>query len=314
MAALNHFAVSAAMGSTLGPKAAVLHGQIGSSQMAATLSTLLRRRSEYIDELTPQDSLTQQYEKAVTRAFLHVRQGFSSDRVLADPAINAAFIKTCRDLGLDDSVFHLNLALIGLRKHSKLKFKSRSSVVREQWRYAVASEIAARIMHYRYGASVDTTLAHPNLVREFDHLASSISPGYSPFEYRWAALNMRKKGSNVKVKGKVIQRLEWSDRLAFEAQALPPDEGVYTLFERRTCLFVAATEDIEESIGAHRRIAEVPLFPPELWRPDPEQLSWRYVQMPDSSSDYRFGVVRSLVWRFAPVFNIPRGKRRKTAA
>jgi hypothetical protein len=36
--------------------------------------------------------------------------------------------------------------------------------------------------------------------------------------------------------------------------------------------------------------------------------------MPDSHSDYRFGVVRSLVGRWTPVFNIPRGKPAKKAA
>jgi len=51
----------------------------------------------------------------------------------------------------------------------------------------------------------------------------------------------------------------------------------------------------------------VPIFPPELWQPDKRNLAWEYVQMPDSSSTYRFGIVRSLVGKWSPVFNIPRG-------
>lgn len=309
MAELNHFAISAGMGSTLGPRVPVQHGQIGSTELAATLSHLLHRRKAYIDDLNPRDDLTKKYEKAVTRAYLMVRKDFSSDRVLADPALDAAFIKACRDLSLDDTVFHLNLVLIGLRKHNKLKAKSKKSVVPEQWRYAVASEIAARVMFYRYGASVDTTLAHPALVKEFDKLASSITPGYSSFEYRWAALNMRKKGANAKLEEGVIDELEWSQHVKFGSSSLPSEEGVYTLFEEDTCLFVAGTEDIEASIQSQKRIAEVPLFEPELWRPNPERLWWQYVRMPDSNSDYRFGVVRSLVGRWEPIFNIPRGKK-----
>jgi hypothetical protein len=308
MAKLNHFALSASLGSTLGPRVTVRHGQIGSMQLSATLAGLVERRKAFVEALNPHDDLPKLYEKAVTQAYLLVRQGFSSDRVLADPKLNSAFIRACRDFGVDDSPFHLNLALIGLRKHNRLKAKSKRSVVPEQWRYAVASEVAARVMHYRYGASVDTTLAHPMLVKEFDHLAESITPGFAPFEYRWAALNMRKKGANVKLQPAEIARLEWSGDIEFHAESLPADEGVYTLFERETCLFVAGTEDIRESVENQRRIAEVPLFDDE-WQPDPNDLNWRYVEMPDTNSDYRFGVVRALVGRWKPIFNIPRGKK-----
>jgi hypothetical protein len=191
--------------------------------------------------------------------------------------------------------------------------RAKPSDVRDLWRYAVASEMAARVMFFQYGASVDTTLAHSKLVAEFDKLASSITPGFSSFQYRWAALNMRKKGANVKLQPDELERLEWSKSLRFDTSSLPSEDGVYTLFERETCLFVAGTEDIEESVQSHKRIAEVPLFQSELWQPNPATLSWRYSVMPDADSDYRFGVVRSLVGRWEPIFNIPRGKHQKAA-
>lgn len=308
MAELNHFAIAAGMGATLGPRVTVHHGQIGSSELAATVSGLLQRRKAYIEDLSSQDDLTRKYEKGVTRAYLMVREGFSSDRVLADPALNVKFIRACRDLGLEDTVFHLNLALIGLRKHNKLKMKSKRSTVRDQWRYAVASEIAARMIFYTHGSSVDTTLAHPVLVGEFDRLASSITPGYSSFEYRWAALNTRKKGANVKLRRQAIDQLHWSRHLAFDAwDRMPHEQGVYTLFEETTRLYVAGTENIHDSVESQQRIATV--LDSELWRPDPGRMSWQYVRMPQSTSDYRFGVVRSLVGRWEPIFNIPRGRK-----
>lgn len=315
MAELNHYAISAGLGSTLGPSVRFHHGQLGSNELAATIGLLMRRQAAYIDDLELQDDLSKKYEKAVRRAYLMTRRDFSSDRVLADPAINADFIRACRDLGLHDTVFHLNLALIGLRKHNKLKAKSKKSVVPGQWHYAVASEVAARVMYYRHHVSVDTLLAHPDLVQEFDKLASSITPGFTSFEYRWAALNMRKKGANAKIQPKVVEELEWSPEVRFDESAkLPDDEGVYTLFERNTCLFVAGTEDIQESIESQQTIAQADLFEPELWRPNPDRLWWQYVRMPDSNSDYRFGVVRSLVGQWKPVFNIPRGKPKRKAA
>jgi len=231
MAELNHFAIAASMGTTLGPRVEVHHGQIGSSELAATLSGLMQTRKSLLDQLNIRGNLSK-YEKAVEQAYLKTRQDYSSDRVLADPKINHAFIKACHDLGLEDSVFHLNLVLVGLRKHNKLKAKSKRSVVPDQWRYAVASEIAARVMYYRYDASVDTTLAHPMLVKEFDRIAASIAPGWTSFEYRWAALNTRKKGASTRITPKDIDRLEWSGEIRFDAiKNLPSDKGVYTLNE-----------------------------------------------------------------------------------
>jgi len=277
--------------------------------LAATISALLVRRKDYVEDLSLQDDLTKRYEKAVTRAFLLTRRKFSSDRVVADPEINADFIKACHDLGIEDSVFHLNLALIGLRKHKKLEARSERSVIPDQWRVAVASEMAARAMYYRHDVSVDTMLAHPELVAEFDRMAASITPGFSPLQYRWAALNVRKKGSRSKVEARVIDKLEWSNRLSFDAVSnVPSDEGVYTLFDRDMRLFVAGTQDLRESIEGQQTIAHTQFFEADLWRPNPQGMVWQYVRLPDSNSDFRFGIVRALVGKWNPIFNIPRGK------
>lgn len=309
MADLNHFAISAALRSVLGPKVRVRHGQLGSAELAATLSDLLRDRRGYIDSLTPGDTLTRQYEKAIVSAFKTVRDGFSSDRVLADPVLDRKFIKTCRALGLDDTVFRLNMALVGMRKHNKLRVgKSRRAIVPDQWRYCVASEIAARVMYYRYGVSVDTVLSHPTLVKEFDDLAAAITPGFASFQYRWAALNMRKKGASIKVSNQQLLRLNWSSKKGFDTLSrFPSEEGVYSLGENGTCLFVAGTENIQESVISQRRLVGVSLFPDDLWRPDPRRLFWRYVRMPNSLSGFRYGIVHALVAAWQPVFNIPRG-------
>jgi hypothetical protein len=124
---------------------------------------------------------------------------------------------------------------------------------------------------------------------------------------------MRKKGANVKLRDEEIDGLQWTGPLKFTVASLPAEEGVYSLFEQGTCLFVGATEDIQESITEQRRIANVPLFGDELWIPNPGALAWRYAQLPDWTSDQRFGLVRALVGRWQPVFNIPRGSERLAA-
>jgi hypothetical protein len=157
---------------------------------------------------------------------------------------------------------------------------------------------------------VDTTLAHPDLVAKFERIARTITPGYSSFQYRWAALNVRKKGASAKITRRDIRELQWTVGVPFAAAGrLPAEEGVYSLFERDICLFVAGTENLRESVQDQQTITHAELFEPELWRPNPARLSWRYVPMPASNSDYRFGIVRSMVKEWQPVFNIPRGKK-----
>jgi hypothetical protein len=155
-------------------------------------------------------------------------------------------------------------------------------------------------------------LAHPKLVLEFDKLAKSIAPGFTPFEYRWAALNVRKKGSNEKISAEELNELEWSGHVPFASASLPNEEGVYGLFEREMCLFVAGTEGLDESIQSQKRIAEVPLFERAYWQPDPRRMSWQYAVMAGSDAERRFGVVRSLVRAWQPVFNIPRGSEHQS--
>src|SRR5207249_3652936 len=58
--------------------------------------------------------------------------------------------------------------------------------------YLFASEMASVQVKYRYGASVDDILAYPDIGHQFDELAKRLQPGYTPLEYRLAALHIRK--------------------------------------------------------------------------------------------------------------------------
>jgi hypothetical protein len=316
MARLNHFAIGAALGSTIGPKVDVVHGQIASPQLAATIGVLLERRRKYAGDLAQSKDLAHQFDQGVIRAYELVRGEYSADRIIADPGLNRRFLRACRDLGLENDAVDLNLALLGLRKAGRLKGQkpSKRVAVRDQWRYAVASELAARAMFFRYGVSVDRLFCHPKLAKEFDQLASELIPGFSIFEYRWAALNIRKKGHSSPAAGAAVEDLEWSRRVGFlSRRQLPAEQGVYSLQEDDTCLFFANTDDLRESITTQRRIVEVPLLDPDLWQPDPGHLFWRYAPLPDTPSGVRYGIVNHLVGSHKPVFNIPRGESRIVA-
>ena len=49
-----------------------------------------------------------------------------------------------------------------------------------------------------FGETLDGLLCNPDLAQRFDELAAAYAPGHSPFEYRWAALTLRKRAKEAK--------------------------------------------------------------------------------------------------------------------
>ena len=64
--------------------------------------------------------------------------------------------------------------------------------------FIFASEIAGRKVSEDSQCSLDDLLCDPELAARFDQYAKLISPGYSSFQYRWAALTVRKWAGVIK--------------------------------------------------------------------------------------------------------------------
>jgi hypothetical protein len=312
MAKHNYFAIAAAMGATLGPRITVPHGQLASPQLASTISNLQhRRRHLWDDEITVRNA-SEDYYGRVKAAFKSVRGDCSVEKVIVDASLNRKFIIACeRDFALEDSPFRLNLALLTLRKRGQLRGlgSDRKSRVHDQWQYAYGSEIAAQSIFYRHGVTVDTMLCHPVLAKKFDEIAGRLAPGFSSFDYRWTALNIRKKGTGIKGL-RASDILDWSPPVPFSAaDDIPDDEGIYSLQEDDHCLFVGTAEDLQANVTSGQHIIEPDIFGDDLWKPIPERLSWQYADMSNFESEERYAVVRELVGTLRPVFNVPRGRR-----
>ena len=251
---------------------------------------------------------TLKFDGALAEAFRTTCDRNSPDRVVADPELHHAFLEQCRKLGLENPEFDLCFSLLNMRKGNNLKgLDSARKPVMGQWRYAAASEIAARVIHWRHGLTVDRIICHPTIVEEFEQVARSITPGYSSFEYRWAALGCRKVGQ--KATPGVVERLRWSDPSSFAAVGeLPDAKGVYALRDRRheaDYLFVYGSENIREGIAAQTNLGSQNLFGDGLWRPDPEHLVWTYAKTSAATAE-RYGIVNTLVSQWSPILNVLR--------
>ncbi|MCK5641721.1 MAG: toxin-antitoxin system HicB family antitoxin, partial [Gammaproteobacteria bacterium] len=182
------------------------------------------------------DNLADERINKIMQAFIEVREGFSQDKVVADPALNRKFLRRCRELGLSGTDYDLNWKLLNLRKSSKLS--NLSSAVKTK-RYTVgkivdefeyASELAVRFLQNEKGVSLDQIICNPEFAEEFDEYAARLAPGFSPLQYRWSAFGLRKAGRLGKKQNKLDKQSDWQDIgnvSSLRLQKIPKGSGLY---------------------------------------------------------------------------------------
>jgi DNA modification methylase len=182
-------------------------------------------------------------ERGIVDAFRRAADGYSADRVIADPRLNAAFTDECSKLELHGRPRDWNLTLLGLRKAGKLTEVNTTKRTQLSWEsmdpFAFASEIALRRMLDLGCPSLDHVLCDPIAVVRFDEVARSLAPGFSSLQYRWAALRLRKdarlwRRSSARVDRPALPNVLRKIRL--DAHALTevrPMPGVYLIAQCR---------------------------------------------------------------------------------
>lgn len=307
---LNHFAISAVLGTQIGPVVGRSRGQLGSLAVHGASANWRADWDELRQLLHRGEDQTRRYLRAVVAAFSEAREGFSPDRVVADPRLNEQFVRACRRRHLGNDVYRLNLTLFMLRKSSQLRGlrTTARTHVQDQWRLAPASEFASRLVYHKYLASVDTVLCHPKLRAEFDRAAHGLLDGHQAFEYRWTALNIRKQGGGTVKQPIDLAEFTDSQRVPFAAGSsrIPEDEGVFAFQERERTLYVASTESLRESFECQQRFLQSGVIPSGLWKPQVKDLGWRFLALPGSEAGARARLANSLIGTLNPLFNIPR--------
>ncbi|MDA7980630.1 MAG: site-specific DNA-methyltransferase [Pirellulales bacterium] len=215
--------------------------------------------------LTRQQVLT---ERGLLEAFQAEHQGYSVDRLVADPELNAGFVSRCQQLGLVGDARSWNALLFRLRKAGKLAHIETVRRTSFEWAdcdaYFFASEIALRLMlDGRQANSLDEILCDPALAMEFDEIAHRFAPGFSPLEYRWAALKLRKEANNARTRGAQLKfpksRFE-RDReplVSWDIEKAPDEHGVYLLAvpgagRAGKTLYAGETLNLRERLSNHR--------------------------------------------------------------
>ena len=207
----------------------------------------------------PVISLDSETESSVIEAFTEASDGHSTDYLLCDPKLSKRFLSACRERSLPGDARMWNSFLLRIRKSGKLP-KSTNSGRRLSYTdmdpYSDGSEAAMRLVGIDYGMTLDEMLCSPQAASEFDQLAGMFSPGYSSFEYRWAALALRKRAGTKRYRTIASDQQEyWTqqctpNRFALEKclTAKYDCPGVYVVLFEDSVLYVGETQSIRDRV------------------------------------------------------------------
>ncbi len=195
-------------------------------------------------------------ENGIIDAYKKTSGGYSTDFILCDPEINDKFVDACQKNSLPGDASAWNRMLLRIRKAGKLPKSERNHKpfkAAAMDAYSAASEAAMQLLTLDYGLTLDEILCSPVNAAEFDRLAAEFSAEeFTPFEYRWAALAIRKRAK--KARSLAIAR-DWTDQQL--GPAIPLDRlmssdyehpGVYVVEDHSQPLYVGETLNIRSRV------------------------------------------------------------------
>lgn len=217
-------------------------------------------------------------------AFTETHDGCAADRVVADPELNARFIEACRHHGSQAAPLDLNWALLNIRKKGgRLPKTTRRTTFRDEADYAFASEMAIRSIELKYQTTLDRVLCDPERAVEFDGVATMIAPGYTPLQYRWAALCLRKTN---RLKPELLSRVilpELHGPFAVndvDPLQFPNEQGVYVLSSREKVLYVGEAINLRVRLRKHLDHSDNKRLARYIWECGTDDLLLEYQVLP----------------------------------
>ena len=227
----------------------------------------------------------------IRKAFWQVAQGHSIDRLIADPGLNREFLNACKDLGLSNSPVELNQQLLNLRKRGDLKPSGKTirTRVENTEEYRFASEIAARHLEQRHKTTLDRILCDPQLAAEFDTVAGQLAAGFTPLEYRWAALQLRK---TSKLKPELVLRVANIKAADFgpiekvRVERIPNTQGIYIFYSNKETLYLGEAENLRKRVGKHLDHSDRKALAHWLWEHGSADVRLETIELPDKFTQY----------------------------
>lgn len=248
--------------------------------------------------------LDKQTADGIVKAYKSTCQGYSADRILCDPELNAEFVRVCKQNSLPGDACAWNRLLLRIRKAGRLPKAKRS----RKWlasaamdTYSAASEAAIQLLCLDYGLTLDEILCSPEAAANFDRLAEEFAGPHkaSAFEYRWAALAVRKRAKRSRALAAQLAQESFNRRLS---RARPLDRclsskyehpGVYVVVNHKKPLYVGETNNVRTRVEQ--------ILESEAWSCfEPTSVRLSGTMNPQQS---RYGLQSYLIGKKAPVLN-----------
>jgi len=240
-------------------------------------------------------------EERIILAYRETADGASTDYLLCDPELNAQFVAACKKRSLPGGAVVWNRLLLRIRKAGKLprsKQSGRRLSRASMDTYSFASEIAMQLIGLDYALTLDDMLCDPAAAAAFDNIAEQFAPGHTPFEYRWAALAIRKRALTAK-KLAQSQCADWLDKKLprsiplSQCQSKKHDQpGVYILSNHNQQIYVGETNSLRDQIERIRSTKSWSDFDPR---------SAKFI--PTEDQRQRHGLQSLLIQRTNPLLN-----------
>jgi DNA modification methylase len=237
--------------------------------------------------LAQEEWSSEAFAAGLIEAFRRVNEGFSLDRVIADPDLNAALANSCKALGLPGDIRFWNRQLFRLRKAGKLSNIPTSRRTDLTWEdcdsFLFASEIAWKQMLGKEKRSLDDILCDPDLAAEFVKKASDLAPDFKPWQYAWGALKLRKESKRTRARAGLLQKKPSSfkepfrDSITALAKSLaraPANPGVYLVIDNEDQQPLYAGESLNLRIRLTAQFDKNPLR--NFWKKPAAELSVQY--------------------------------------
>jgi site-specific DNA-methyltransferase (adenine-specific) len=255
----------------------------GRSALEVILETSEAAREEKSREL---------FVRSLIDAFRQVNDGFSLDRVIADPELNAKLAQECQRRDLPGDVRWWNRNLFRARKAGLLADIPTLQRTELSWQkcdsFLFASEIAWKQLLDRGFESLDDILCDPDTAAEFDRIASGLAPGFTALDYRWGALKLRKESKRAVDQAKIIATgryrepfLDPIDANVRSLSKIPNVSGIYIVWSAsdKRPLYAGESMELQSRLRSHFEGPAV-----EIWKSWGKKLTVRYyTAAPDPS-------------------------------
>jgi predicted GIY-YIG superfamily endonuclease len=203
----------------------------------------------------------------------------------------------------------INRTLLNARKGSDLKgLKSKRVVVRGQENFSFASEVAIRFLERRDEIALDQVLCDPQKALEFDAVAQGIVPGYSSFQYRWAALSLRKRRRLAPelvakvMKNVIVTRAKVSE---LDIEAVPNQPGIYLFHDSVNSLYAGEATNLYKRVKKHLDHSDRKGLAHWLWEHGATDLHLELHVLPaETSTVARKALELELIRSRRPIFNV----------